>query len=255
MKVTAFVGSARKKHTYQAAEAFLHKLRTYGDVEGEVVRLGDYNLKACRGCKVCMDKGEELCPLDDDRNVLIDKIFASDGIVFVSPNYSFNVSGLMKLFLDRLGFLFHRPCCFGKTAAGIVAQGIYGGDKIVAYFNFICNALGFNVVKGCTINSLEPMTEKGRRAIDRKIDKLSRRYYAQLLKKEYPTPSLFELMIFRMARTSRKIMLNEDFRDYTWCREKGWFESEYYYPVGLNPIKKIAGKLFDGIACLLTKNR
>jgi len=255
MKVTAFVGSARKKHTYHAAEVFLHKLQTYGDVEGEVVRLSDYNLKTCIGCKLCMDKGEELCPLDDDRDILIHKIIASDGVVFVSPNYSFNVSGIMKVFLDRLAFIFHRPCCFGKTATGIVVQGIYGGSKIVAYFNFICNALGFNVVKGCTINSLEPMTEKGRRTIDRKIDKLSIRFYAQLAKKEYPTPSLFELMLFRLARTSRRIMLNDDFRDYTWCREKGWFESDYYYPVRLNPIKKIAGNLFDGAAGLLTKRR
>jgi len=33
---------------------------------------------------------------------------ASDGVIFATPNYSFQVSGIMKVFLDRLGFAFHR---------------------------------------------------------------------------------------------------------------------------------------------------
>jgi len=255
MKVTAFVGSARKKHTYAATELFLQKLKSLGDIEYEIVQLSDYNLRACKGCIVCMDKGEEFCPLKDDRDLLIDKMLTSDGVIFASPNYSFHVSGLMKVFLDRLGYIFHRPRFFGKAFTSIVVQGIYGGNTIVKYFSFIGGALGFNVVKGCCINSLEPMTEKGRKRIDASIDKLSQRFYARLEKKEFPTPSLFGLMIFRMARTSRKIMLNENFRDYTYNRENGWFESDYYYPVRLNPLNKLAGKLFDIIAVQITRNR
>jgi multimeric flavodoxin WrbA len=42
MKVTAFVGSARKKHTYNATEKFLQKLQSLGDIEYEIVLLSDY---------------------------------------------------------------------------------------------------------------------------------------------------------------------------------------------------------------------
>jgi multimeric flavodoxin WrbA len=252
MKVTAFVGSARKKHTYNASERFLRKLQALGDVEYEIVRLSEYILQTCRGCKLCCDKGEELCPMKDDRDTLINKISASDGIVFASPNYSFQVSGSMKVFLDRLGFLFHRPRFFGKAYTNIVAQGIYGGGAIVKYLNFIGSALGCNVVKGCCITTLEPITEKRQSAIDRAIDRQSRRFYSTLAKKEFPAPSLFKLMIFRMSRTSVKRMLNEDFRDYTWSREKGWFESDYYYPVKLGPLKKLAGRLFDMVAVTMS---
>jgi len=52
-----------------------------------------------------------------------------------------------------------------------------------------------------------------------------------------------------------KIMLNESFRDYNYYMEKGWFESDYYYPVKLNPLKKLIGKLFDAIAIKTTKNK
>jgi multimeric flavodoxin WrbA len=197
---------------------------------------------------LCLDKGEELCQLKDDRDKILEKMLNSDGVIFATPNYSFNVSGLMKIFLDRLGFFCHRPRFFGKVFTGIVAQGIYGGNKIVKYLNFIGGAIGFNVVKGCCINSLEPMTEKGQKAIDKIIDKQSKIFFAKLVKKEFPVPSLFELMMFRMGRTSRKIMLNEDFRDYTYFKEKGWFDSDFYYPVRLCPIKNISGKLFDKLA-------
>jgi multimeric flavodoxin WrbA len=255
MKVTAFIGSARKKHTFNVTELFLQKLKSRGDIDYEIVLISDYTIGTSKGCIVCIDKGEELCQLKDDRDTLIDKMLGSDGVIFASPNYSFHVSGLMKGFLDRIGFIFHRPRFFGKAFTSIVAQGIYGGNNIVKYLNFIGGGLGFNVVKGCCINSLEPMTEKGRKNIDEIIDRQSSKFYSALIKKEYPTPSLFELMIFRMARTSRKIMLNEDFRDYTYFREKGWFESNYYYPVKLNPLKKMAGKLFDVMAAHMARSR
>ena len=45
MKVTAFVGSARKKHTYNSTEQFLHKLQSLGDIEYEIVTLSDYDLE------------------------------------------------------------------------------------------------------------------------------------------------------------------------------------------------------------------
>jgi multimeric flavodoxin WrbA len=255
MKVTAFIGSARKKHTYEVTELFLQKLQACGDMECEIIRLSDYNLGTCKGCIACMDKGEEYCPLKDDRDKLIDKMLNSDGVIFASPNYFFQVSALMKLFIDRLAYFGHRPRFFGKAFTSIVAQGIFGGGKIAKYFNFIGGAMGFNVVKGCCINSLEPMTEKGRKVIDRVIDRQSKKFYSTLIKKEHRTPSLFELMIFRMARTSRKIMLNEGFRDYTYCKENGWFESDYYYPVRMGLIKKMAGHGFDMVAGRMSKSR
>jgi len=255
MKVTAFIGSARKKHTYNASEQFLQKLQSLGDIEYDIVSLSDYNLLTCKGCKLCTDKGEALCPLKDDRDRLIKKMKNSDGVIFASPNYFFQVSALMKLFLDRLGFFGHRPCFFGKTFTSIVAQGVYGGKDIVKYLNFIGGALGFNVVKGCFITTLEPMTEKGQKKIDIIINKRSKKFYSKLIKKEYSTPSLLKLIIFRMSRTSAKLMLDENYRDYAYYKEKGWFESDYYYPVKLSLFKKLVGRFFDMMATRSTRSR
>lgn len=177
--------------------------------------------------------------------MLIEKMMTSDGVVFASPNYSFQVSASMKKFLDRLGFVFHRPGFFGKVFTSIVVQGIYGGPKIVKYLDFVGNALGFNVVKGSCLTSLEPMTDEARRKIDSILEAQSSRFYDSLSQASYPVPTIFELMIFRMSRTGLRLMLNETYRDYTYYRDKGWFESDYFYPVRLNVFKKAAGSLFD----------
>jgi multimeric flavodoxin WrbA len=248
-KVTIFVGSAHKGGaTYRAASRFLQNLESFGDVHGEIVDLSDYIIGVCRGCKTCFDRGEERCPLKDDRDLLIEKMTASDGVVFSSPNYTWQVSAVMKIFLDRLAFLCHRPRFHGKISTCIVVQGIFRGDKIVDYLEFVGGSLGFDVVKGSCIRTLEPMDEKALAKMERILSKQSRRFHARLLQASYPVPSLFGLMMFRMVRTSIKLMLGDDKRDFMYYRDQGWFESDYYYPTHLSPLKKAAGVFFDWIA-------
>ncbi|MBN2435501.1 MAG: NAD(P)H-dependent oxidoreductase [Spirochaetes bacterium] len=251
MKVLAIVGSARKQHTWRAAVEFLDKLTKFGDVDYEIIMLSELNLEICKGCKICFDKNEAMCPLNDDRSRIIQKMQEADGVVFATPNYSFHVSGYMKIFIDRLGYFFHRPDFFGKTFTSIVVQGIFGGNKIIKYYNFIGAAMGFNVINGICLTTLEPVTEKTRMANSKKIDNHSKQFYRELQHHKLPAPSVFELMIFRMSRTKIRLMLDENFRDYNFFLEKGWFTSDYYYEVKLNLVKKCMGKFFDFI-CVKT---
>ena len=254
-KVTAFVGSGRKRHTYEAAGQFLSNLQAMGDIEVELVRLSDYRIQTCQGCQTCFRRGEEHCPLKDDRDVLIAKMMASDGVVFASPNYSFQVSAMLKAFLDRLGFAFHRPRFFGKTFTSIVAQGIYGGDKIVDYLDFVGNGLGFNTVKGVCLETIDPVTEKQQQKIDRVLAAHARRFYLSTQRPAYPAPTLFKLMLFRFGRTSIRLELNDGWRDYTYYTEQGWLKSDYYYPTRLGPLMQGAGKLFDSLSARLAAAR
>ena len=250
--VSVFLGSARRRGlTYTAARRFLDHVEALGDVQGEIVFLSDYTVGVCRGCKRCFERGEECCPLKDDRDVLIAKMMASDAVVFASPNYSFQVSGMMKVFLDRLGFAFHRPQFHGKTFTSIVAQGIHGGGKIVEYLDFAGAGLGFNVVKGSCVTALEPMTEKNRQRMETVLADHGRRFHSRLMEPAFPPPSMFQLMVFRMGRTSIRQMLNEPNRDFTYYRDQGWFESDYYYPARLGGIRKAAGSAFDWLASRL----
>lgn len=62
------------------------------------------------------------------------------------------------------------------------------------------------------------------------------------------------LMIYRTARRSIYKMLDDSCRDYTYFRDKKWFESDYFYPVKLNPFKKLTGKIFGKHATQIIMN-
>lgn len=244
-KVTAFVGSGHKRLTHNAVRQFLDDLQSLGGVETELVTLSDYHVGTCRGCRLCFDRGEETCPMKDDRDALIGKLMASDGVVFASPNYSFQVSGMLKVFLDRLGFAFHRPRFFGKASTSIVTQGFFGGNKIVKYLDFAAGALGFNVVPGSCFTALDPPTSRDKAKRDRALAAQARRFHRRMNTAPFPAPSLLKLWGFRMGRTSVRHELTEADCDHRYYTDKGWFESDYFYPVRLNPLKKAAGRLFD----------
>jgi multimeric flavodoxin WrbA len=247
-KVTAFVGSAHKKNTHEVTAQFLDHLHALGEMETEIVTLSDYKLEACRGCRVCFERGEHLCPLKDDRDLLMDKIAASDGVVFATPNYAFHMSGIMKVFMDRFGFALHRPRYFGKAFTSIVSEGFNGGGKIVDYFDFVAKMLGFATLKGVTATGFDPKTEKQLRKIDRDLARQSERFYALLSKPADAVPTLSQLMYFRIGRTTVKRTAEAGSIDHAYWADNGWFEADYYYPTRLNLLKKAAGRLFDLIA-------
>lgn len=254
-KVTVIIGSPRKRATYQAAQELEKNLKSYREIEFEYVFLKDYHLDYCQGCCMCFERGEEYCPLKDDRDLLLAKMDNSDGVIFASPSYAGHVSAPMKNFLDRLAFMFHRPRFFGKACTAIVTQGIMGGASIVKYLATVGECLGFHVAKGCCITTLEPRTPRQQGKISREIAKASKRFYKELMRPMPLRPSFFGLMLFRMSRTSMRLIQDEKYRDYSYYKEKGWFESDYYYDASLGFIKKSAGCFFDFLAQRMAMNR
>ncbi len=252
-KVTAFIGTQTRKHTYQAVQEFEKNLKQYVEIRFEYVFLNDYHLEFCRGCKVCFDYGEEYCPLKDDRDVLLGKMEQSDGIILATPNYAFQLSARMKNLFDRTAFTNHRPRFFGKTCTAIVTQGIGRGGDILKYLYFASENMGFHVSKGCCVNTLEPMTERQQKKLIQEVRKSSDRFYKQLLRPTLP-PSFVRLVIFRMTRPLIK-SAGEKYRDYHYYKEKGWFASDYYYPTSLGFLKQLVGYLFDFIGKQMAKRQ
>jgi multimeric flavodoxin WrbA len=250
-KVTAFIGTQSKKATYRAVQEFERNLQRYGEIEFEYVFLSDYHLEFCRGCKLCFNKGEEFCPFKDDRDVLLKKMDQADGVIFATPNYAYQVSARMKNLLDRLAFIHHRPRFFGKTCTAIVVQGFRGGGNILKYLNFTADSMGFHVSKGCCATTLDPMTKLQEKRLTQKVYQTSARFYKELMRPISP-PSFYKLMLFRFARTFVK-SVDQNFRDYGYYKEKGWFKSDYFYAISLGPIKKMAGNVFDIVGQRVSK--
>lgn len=93
------------------------------------MHLADLKFDYCKGCSSCVYRGEDKCPIKDDRNVVLEKISEADGLILVSPVYALMVSAPLKNFFDRFGYLAHRPQFFNKFAMSMVTCSGYGADE------------------------------------------------------------------------------------------------------------------------------
>jgi multimeric flavodoxin WrbA len=103
MKITAFNGSPRAErgNTHVMVEAFLAGAREAG-AKTENVFLAKKKIAPCIACYACWMKTPGKCSQRDDMDELLDKVIASDVVVFATPVYVDNVTGIMKNFMDRL---------------------------------------------------------------------------------------------------------------------------------------------------------
>ncbi len=193
--------------------------------------------------------------MQDDRDVLFAKLYDSDGVVFATPSYSFQVTAPMKNLLDRMAFSHHRPRFFGQTCTAIVTYGIYGDDSIVKYLESMGQNFGFKAARGCSLMTLEPRTERQRRKIEQKISQVSMRFHKELMNPTSPSPSFMQIFVFRLSRTAIKLLLDENYRDYCYYKEKGWLKLDYFYDVHLGFGKKLVGRLSYFMGKWITKHR
>lgn len=130
--------SGEKGNTGQLL-AEVHKgAQTLGAV-CETICLRGNSVKPCLGCNQCHKKG--YCNQKDDFESIKQKLLAADGLVLATPNYIFQVSGQLKVFMDRCASLIHCMALQGKYAVTVITSG--GGDEwpIVQYLNqFLMNA-------------------------------------------------------------------------------------------------------------------
>ena len=99
MNIIAICGSPRKGNTEFILKRFLSKAEELGH-KTELILLREKKVGSCNGCFSCDDEG--VCNMRDDMGMIIERIKADDLVVFGSPNYFNNISGLMKDFFDRL---------------------------------------------------------------------------------------------------------------------------------------------------------
>lgn len=98
MRILAVCGSPRKGNTEAMLREILRGAEQAG-AETELILLRQLKLKRCGGCKLCKETGK--CHVRDGMQALYPKLMNADLLVFGSPNYFDNVSGLFKDFMDR----------------------------------------------------------------------------------------------------------------------------------------------------------
>jgi multimeric flavodoxin WrbA len=168
MKIVIINGSPRKDGaTGKILKYFNDYFReNYSDIKIEYVDLIDYNIKYCVGCENCYKTGKCIITDDNVENIR-DLIKSSDGIIFSSPNYASNVTGLFKTFYDRVHMtmeqlLYKKPCI-----TITVFENLMGHKATRVMKEMIMNSGGYTVSSLTIKNEFnkDPLTDKNKEKI------------------------------------------------------------------------------------------
>lgn len=115
----------------------------------ELVDLSGLPIEACTACESCSLTG--VCVHNDDFSALFSRMIAADGIVLGSPVSIDNVTGQMKVFIDRLADAMHYQTLSGKYGCAVTTTFSSGGDDVVSYLNHVLTYLGIPALEGMSV--------------------------------------------------------------------------------------------------------
>ncbi|HNX18005.1 MAG TPA: flavodoxin family protein [Methanoregula sp.] len=220
MKILAIHGSPRtiRSNTRKLAGFVLEGAKEAG-ADTEIIDLADCRIIPCTACDACAINGT--CVNDDDVPSLVARMKEADGIIFGSPVYIDNVSGQMKVFLDRLADAIHYQQIAGKFGCSVATTAESGGDDVVAYLNHALNYLGVVAVGGISVATgekaeLVDAMEPAARALGKKL--------AGAIRDGYSDPVQEAVIADNRAYFKTIVEENRDFRpgDYERWVKMGW---------------------------------
>lgn len=239
MDILTVIGSPKGKgNGYKIAKKIESMLMSYEKVNMDYIFLKDFNLKQCIGCFQCVKKGIDLCPINDSFHILEEKIEKSDGIILVSPGYVYNVSWLMKNFIDRFAYTNHRPRYFDKKLMLIANAGSGMEETIKA----MRNTLGAGPEIVSEIPYLTPaweLKDQVKHRLNKMLLEESRRFYTSMKNSNKPVPSIQNYVRFRLFKKVSVEVKKYFPADYEYYKNK----KDYYYEIKINYIKKIIGEV------------
>ena len=248
MKILAIVGSPHDGNTLEKINIIESKISKFKDVDFEIINLKDLDLKSCKGCFLCFIRGDDACPLKDDREKLFNKMEKADGVIFATPVYSMHVSYLMKLFIDRFSCTFHRPRYFGKYAMAVAVAGNIGLKETLRYLKMVAKTWGFEYVGELSYRAAPKDTSMKIPPIKKdRTERVVNKFYNAIKEKKPSKLTFSDYLTFRLMQTVYEKMGSMSPYDYKYWKEKGWFDksTKYFYKnIKLNIFKDVFARFF-----------
>ncbi len=147
-KAVIILSSPRKGANSSALALAMAEGLGEGGLEVGVVDLAGLDIKPCLACEACQRNGGK-CSQIDGMQAVYPQVQAADYLVLASPVYWFNMSGQLKIFLDRCFAVAASPegPWAEKTLAAALAFGdtdpyASGGVNAIRCFQDICTYTG-----------------------------------------------------------------------------------------------------------------
>ncbi len=158
MKIIGIVGSSRDGNTLNMVKSILNSPNN-SEIESEIIHLkkNNYKIELCEGCLQCEETGK--CHIDDDMNMLNDKLKSADAIILGTPAMYSCMSGNMKVFLDRTNPLCKDGYLKGKKAiicaVGQCSEEEESVQKALKSLRNYCDDMEMNVISSVIGFNLE----------------------------------------------------------------------------------------------------
>lgn len=85
------------------ADKFIEGAQAAGN-EVEKITLSGKSIGFCKGCLACQKLGK--CVIDDDANAIMQKVLEADVVCWATPIYYYEMSGQMKVLIDRMNAMY-----------------------------------------------------------------------------------------------------------------------------------------------------
>lgn len=250
MYILVIMGSPHKGTTYRACEELRQSIEQEISVEFEYLWLHHANLHPCSGCCLCFTRGEESCPYHDDAIQIKEKMESADAVIFASPVYALNVSGQMKVFIDRLSYNFHRPRFFDKKAVILTTTAVLGHKDVLKYMEMVAKFWGFEIAGKLGLVTPDPLPSYRKEKNHKIIEKIAKKFIVSLRSNHRKSPSLKDIIIFHGQRGSFKQLKLISPCDFHYWNDKRWFENEvhYFFDVPVNPLYHGIGLIVEWLS-------
>lgn len=264
IKILAIISSHRKKgHTSKIISILKEQLEELAEkhnkkYEFEIIFLGDYKINHCKGCRTCMDIGEELCPWNDDIPQIKSQIKEADCVIFASPVFVGDVSSSMKALIDRLAYVCHRQEFYEKCAVLIATTNATSLRRTIRTMGAATYSWGFKLIgkRGFRTKSSMDSKETLEERYSKYIKLLANKIFYRLEDRAYLKPSALSLTIFKIQKKYRSSPELSGKVDFIYWKNQGWTEpkTKYYIEHKSGILTKLSSRLMYKIISIFIRD-
>ena len=230
-KVLAINSSKRKKNTYNLLVQIKEQLKEI-NIDVDIINLYDYTIKDCLGCESCILKDK--CFIDDDVDMIMNKMQEYDGIILSTPIYLNNVNGKLKTLFDRTCRWVHRPVLAGIPFMNVVTTSASGIKNTFKYMDNVAIQWGAFP----TASMSRKVTTLTKKVEPKEYDNFVKHL---LMPKELYKPTLNQLILFNVYKVLALKIMKIDTNYWT---KKGWADRNYFFKAKINIFKRIIANRF-----------
>lgn len=198
VRIVIINGSYRKNGaTACILNEMYQQLKEYSNVDVQMIHVADLELKYCSGCGICYKTGE--CIYKDDLENVSLKMGNADGVIIGSPTYASNVSGQMKVIIDRGHFVMEQ-LLYGKHAISVATYENYGGKDCAKVMNKLLSYSGAMISKTITVRNRFNVNPLEDVRLREKIQKAVTRFYGDIAgQRKYTLQKIKHFIIFQLG--------------------------------------------------------